>query len=130
MDIRKIYPILKLQIFSHFHQDWNYEIKTISGVINEALKFVRQEPSSLEDIYEFGFGSIAQLYGEIYDIVKNKNIDEQWEIYKQLAYDGPVIESKWQAECFLTTILYLTEAEMRKRGLEIPENPPLHTAIV
>ncbi len=128
MDVKNKYPVIYAKIFSYLGQDWSNVYPSITSAVLESLKYHIKKAESVDDIYKLGLGSLEQLYSEIFDIVKRKNVDDQWDLYKQLEYGGPIFQSKWQVECFFTTILYLTETEMRKRGLEIPENPPLHMA--
>ena len=122
------YPGLDHVFSAYLHQDWNYKFNSIVKVVGDVLEEIQLSGVTKEQLEMFSWVTLPQLHTEIYDIVKRKTVDEQFDIFDKFEVSGPNIPYKHNVECFFITVLYLTETEMRKRGLEIPENPPLHTA--
>ena len=103
-------------------------VELVGVAVGDVLEEIQLSGVTKEQLEMFSWVTLPQLHTEIYDIVKRKTVDEQFDIFDKFEVSGPNIPYKHNVECFFITVLYLTETEMRKRGLEIPENPPLHTA--
>ena len=130
-DIELKYPMLGKLFGVYFNQDAfcpSSEWKTMTEVFRDFLSRISDVYS--QDIEELrqGRGTMSQFYSEVYDIVKRKSVVEQLKIGNDFLADGLNFSNDWiKAELFFLTLLNFTEAEMRRRGIEIPENPPLHT---
>ena len=130
MERDRNYPGLYHIFAAYLHQDWDYKFHSIMKVVGDVLEEFHTSGVSKEQFEMFGMVTLPQLYSEIYDIVKRKTVDEQFDIFDKFEVSGPNIPFKHNVECFFITVLYLTETEMRRRGIEIPGNPPLHTTTV
>ena len=125
-----VYPGLDMIFATYLHQDWNHQDTSLVKVLCGALNELQLGDISKKDLEMFSLVSLPQFYSEIFDVVKRKTVDEQFMIYDSFRISGPNIPFKHNVECFFITVLYLTETEMRRRGIEIPGNPPLHTTTV
>ena len=125
--LEKKYPCTAHLFGAYFHEDWMDVDGTVTGAVQDLLNVIRSEkdPSDVV-ISKRGICSLPRLHSEISDIVK-KRPEEQYDIFESFDCAITPNGSKMFTELFFLTLLHLTEAEMRKRNIEIPENPILHT---
>ena len=121
------YPCIRGLFGGYFHEDWMDVDGTVTGATQEYLNILESDIKT-RDIKQLSrsFASLPQLYSEISDIVK-KRPEEQYDIFESFDCAITPNGSKMFTELFFLTLLHLTEAEMRKRNIEIKENPILHT---
>lgn len=127
--IEENYPLLGRLFRGYLNEDWMDIDGTLIGAIQDFLNnvWVGVEETDVKAV-DSGRKFLSQLHAELTDIT-GKGPEEQWDILRELHYNGPAIESKWQAEMFFLALLHLTEAEMRRRGVPIPEGASLCESI-